>query len=74
MKAFALTEIQADAILDTKLRNLSKLEEETIQAEQDKLLQEQSVQKILSSEKNLKMFVRDELKADADLLQTLEEA
>lgn len=70
MRKFSLTEIQAEAILDTKLRHLSKLEEETIQAEQDKLKQEQQrLEKILSSESNLKKFVKEELKSDAALFQ-----
>ena len=68
MRKFALTELQAEAILDTKLRNLSKLEEQTIKAEQDKLLKEQQrLQKILSTERNLKNFVKAELQADAKL-------
>jgi topoisomerase-4 subunit A len=68
MRKFSLTEIQAEAILDTKLRNLSKLEEETIKGEQDKLRQEQErLQNILANDANLKSFVKDELKADAAL-------
>ena len=37
MKRFKITEIQADAILDTRLRHLAKLEEMKIRGEQDEL-------------------------------------
>jgi len=68
MARFKLTEIQADAILDTKLRHLSRLEEETIRAEQDKLQEEKErLQNILSSKSSLKSFVKKEIKADAKL-------
>jgi len=70
MERFQLTALQAEAILDTKLRHLSRLEEETIQAEQDKLRAEQQrLMDVLSSEKNLKRFVKAELEADAKQFQ-----
>ena len=66
MSRFALSEIQAEAILETKLRHLSRLEEQTISAEQDKLRAEQArLQAILGSEKKLKAFVKEELQQDA---------
>jgi topoisomerase IV subunit A len=40
IKAFALTEIQADAILDTRLRHLARLEEMEIRREHDELTKE----------------------------------
>jgi topoisomerase-4 subunit A len=40
IKAFALTEIQADAILDTRLRHLARLEEMEIRREHDELSKE----------------------------------
>ncbi|MBC6980697.1 DNA topoisomerase IV subunit A [Caulobacter sp. 17J80-11] len=40
IKAFALTEVQADFILDTRLRNLAKLEEMQIKGEHEKLAAE----------------------------------
>lgn len=66
MKRFKLTEIQADAILDTRLRHLAKLEEMKIRGEQDELKQEQDkLEKLLGSKAKLKKLVRDELEADA---------
>ncbi|MGU3846739.1 DNA gyrase subunit A, partial [Vibrio diabolicus] len=40
MARFGITDIQADAILDTKLRHLAKLEEMKIRGEQDELEKE----------------------------------
>ena len=40
MQRFQLTDIQADYILDTKLRQLARLEEIKIRSEQDELTQE----------------------------------
>ncbi|MFQ6024197.1 MAG: DNA topoisomerase IV subunit A [Acidiferrobacterales bacterium] len=66
MKRFKLTEIQADAILDTRLRNLARLEEMKIQTEQKELTRERDgLAKILKSRVRLKNQVRDELMADA---------
>jgi len=66
MKRFKLTEIQADAILDTRLRHLAKLEEMKIRGEQDELAQEQDkLEKLLGSKAKLKKLVRDELEKDA---------
>ena len=65
MKRFKITEIQADAILDTRLRHLAKLEEMKIRGEQDELLSEQDkLDKLLGSKAKLKKLVRDELEAD----------
>ncbi|HEY0943552.1 MAG TPA: DNA topoisomerase IV subunit A [Steroidobacter sp.] len=66
MKRFNLTEIQADAILDTRLRHLAKLEEMKIRGEQSDLLAEQDkLDKLLGSKTKLKKLVRDELEAAA---------
>jgi topoisomerase-4 subunit A len=66
MKKFKLTEIQTDFILDTKLRQLARLEEMKIRGEQAELAKEKAeIEKILGSEKRLKTLVRDELKKDA---------
>jgi topoisomerase-4 subunit A len=65
MKRFKITEIQADAILDTRLRHLAKLEEMKIRGEQDELAAEQDrLDKLLGSKAKLKKLVRDELEAD----------
>ncbi|WP_116812233.1 DNA topoisomerase IV subunit A [Steroidobacter cummioxidans] len=66
MKRFKITEIQADAILDTRLRHLAKLEEMKIRGEQDELAAEQDrLDKLLGSKAKLKKLVRDELEAAA---------
>ncbi|HEY8963428.1 MAG TPA: DNA topoisomerase IV subunit A [Alphaproteobacteria bacterium] len=52
MKAFKLTEIQADAILNMRLRSLRKLEEMEIRGENADLLKEkESLEQLLGSEK-----------------------
>ena len=66
MKRFQITEIQADAILDTRLRHLAKLEEMKIRGEQDELAAEQDrLDKLLGSKAKLRKLVRDELEAAA---------
>ncbi len=64
---FGLSEIQAEAILETKLRHLAKLEEMRIRGEQDELARERDgLEKLLGSEANLKKLIKDELQAVAD--------
>jgi len=59
---FGISDIQAEAILDLKLRNLAKLEEMSIRGEQDELQQESDrLQKILGSEARLKTLIKKEL-------------
>lgn len=68
MKRFELSDVQADAILDLKLRHLAKLEEMRIRAEQEELSEErQGLQKTLKDQRRLKRLVRDEIIADAEL-------
>ncbi len=60
---FKLSEIQAEAILELKLRQLAKLEEIKIKAEQDKLAEERKeIEEILGSDAKLKSLVSKELK------------
>ncbi|MFA5679018.1 MAG: DNA topoisomerase IV subunit A [Pseudomonas sp.] len=67
MARFNLTELQADYILDTRLRQLARLEEMKIRGEQDALAKERDqLQKVLGSEKLLRKTVRNELIADAE--------
>ena len=67
MSRFGLSELQADYILDTRLRQLARLEEMKIRGEQDELAAERdALQKILGSEKRLRNKVRAELIADAE--------
>ena len=67
MKRFKITEIQADAILETKLRHLAKLEEMKIKGEQKELDRERAeLESLLKSAIKLKQKVRDEIIADAE--------
>ena len=63
---FALSEEQADYILDTKLRQLARLEEMKIRGEQDELDAERDrLIATLESKARLKKLIKDELLADA---------
>ncbi|SRR5579883_739040 len=67
MKRFKLSEEQAEAILEIKLRHLAKLEEMQIKSEQKDLLKEQEeIEAILGSTAKLKKLIRSELEADAE--------
>ena len=64
---FGLSDIQADAVLDLRLRQLAKLEEVKIQAEQNKLDDERkSLEEILASRTTMTGLMREELMQDAD--------
>lgn len=66
MKRFKLSDIQADAVLDLKLRKLAKLEEIKIKGELDELKAERKqLDKTLGSNQRLKTLVRKEIEADA---------
>ena len=67
IKRFKLSETQAEAILELKLRHLARLEEIKITAEQQALSREKAeLQKILKSRDRLKTVVKKELTADAE--------
>jgi len=67
MKRFKLSEEQAEAILETKLRHLAKLEEMKIRGEQEELAKERDeLEAILGNKKRLRKLVGDELAADAE--------
>ena len=67
MTRFKITDIQAEAILDLKLRNLAKLEEMKIRGEQSELEEERDyLEKILGSATRLKTLIRKEIIADAE--------
>ena len=52
MKAFSLSEKQANYVLDTRLRSLRRLEEMELRKEHDELTKEKGeVEKLLSDEK-----------------------
>jgi topoisomerase-4 subunit A len=67
MERFGLSEAQADYVLDTRLRQLARLEEMKIRGEQQALEEErQELEGILGSTRRLKSLVRRELLADAE--------
>ncbi len=66
IKRFTLSDIQAEAILELKLRHLAKLEEMKIRGEGDELEQErQALEEVLGSKSKLKSLIRKEIKACA---------
>ena len=68
MKTFKISDVQAEAILDLKLRNLAKLEEMKIRGEQDELAEERdSLKKTLGSDARLKTLIKRELKAVVEI-------
>jgi topoisomerase-4 subunit A len=66
MARFSLTDVQAEAILELKLRHIARLEEVKIRGEQATLAKERDqLEKVLSSEARLRRKVREEIEADA---------
>ncbi len=67
IKRFKLSDEQAEAILETKLRHLARLEEMKIREEQKKLAEERDeIDRILKSKARLTKLVREELLEDAE--------
>ncbi|HEY4974330.1 MAG TPA: DNA gyrase subunit A, partial [Steroidobacteraceae bacterium] len=67
IKRFKLSEEQAEAILETKLRHLAKLEEMKIREEQRELNEERAkLDELLGSKAKLRKLVRAEISADAE--------
>ena len=67
IETFSLSEIQAEAILETKLRHLARLEEMKIRAEQEELLKEkQDIETLLGSDRRMKTLIRNEILQDAE--------
>ena len=66
MARFNLSDEQAEAILNLRLRHLAKLEEHQLQAEKDKLEEERSnLELILESERRLNTLIKKEIQEDA---------
>jgi topoisomerase IV subunit A len=66
MSRFDLSDVQAEYVLNTRLRQLARLEEMKIRGEQDELSKERNwLQATLGSEAALKGLIRGELEADA---------
>ncbi|CAA2929325.1 DNA topoisomerase IV subunit A [Arsenophonus endosymbiont of Bemisia tabaci] len=63
---FALSETQAESILELKLRHLAKLEEFKLRGEQDELAKERDqLQAILGSKRRLNSLIKKEIETDA---------
>lgn len=68
MERFSLSDRQAEAILEMKLRHLAKLEEVKLRGEHDELSKERDhLQLVLGSEQRLRRLVKEEIIADRDL-------
>ncbi|WGE69947.1 DNA topoisomerase IV subunit A [Actinobacillus equuli subsp. haemolyticus] len=66
MARFNLSEVQAEAILNLRLRHLAKLEEHELQAEKSQLEKERDeLQLTLGSERRLNTLIKKEIQADA---------
>ena len=67
IKRFGLTDVQADAILDLKLRHLAKLEEFKIQSEQNELNEERKhLESILGSDTKMRKLIKQEITEASD--------
>ncbi|MBU3020782.1 DNA topoisomerase IV subunit A [Aestuariibacter sp. A3R04] len=67
IRRFSLSDKQAEAILELKLRHLAKLEEMKIRGEQDELEKEREhLQTLLGSDRRLKTLIKKEILADAE--------
>ncbi len=67
MKRFKLSDIQAEAILNLRLRNLAKLEEMKIRGEQDELNEERDLlEKTLNSAARMKTLIKKEILEDTE--------
>lgn len=67
IKRFKLSDRQAEAILDLRLRNLAKLEEMKIKGEQKDLAEERkTLEGLLGSKARMKTLIKNEIKEDAD--------
>ncbi len=67
IKTFKISDIQAEVILETKLRHLAKLEEMKIRAEQEALSEEKKeLEKLLGSERRIKTMIKNEIQEDAE--------
>ena len=67
IKRFKLSDEQAEAILETKLRHLAKLEEMRIRDEQQRLaVERKEIEALLASKAKLTKLIRGEIIADAE--------
>ena len=67
MARFGLSDEQAEYVLETKLKQLARLEEMKIRGEQDELASERSrLQNLLGSRAKLRALIKEEIRADAE--------
>ncbi len=67
MERFGLTDIQAQAIVDMRLRTLTGLERDKIEAEYNELMKKiEELKAILADEKKLLLVIREEISAISD--------
>ncbi|SFC64838.1 DNA topoisomerase IV subunit A [Pragia fontium] len=67
MQRFSISDTQAEAILELKLRHLAKLEEMKIRGEQEELEKERAhLQGLLSSDRKMSTLIKKEILADAE--------
>ena len=67
MERFGLTDVQANAILDLKLRHLAKLEEFQIRSEQSELDEERKkLESILGSDELMRNLIKEEIEQAAE--------
>ena len=67
MERFALSDTQAEAILELKLRHLARLEETRLTGERDQLAAERDrLQDTLGSDQLMRRLIRGEIEADAE--------
>ena len=67
METFNLDEIQTDYILDTRLRQLARLEEMKIRAEQEALqIEKRDLEQTLGSDRRIKTLIKKEILDDAE--------
>ena len=66
MARFSISERQADAVLEMRLRQLARLEEIKLKEEHDRLAHERAgLERLLGSQTRLRRFVKDEIVRDA---------
>ncbi|MEZ5553594.1 MAG: DNA topoisomerase IV subunit A [Pseudomonadales bacterium] len=67
MATFSLSEVQANAILDLRLRQLARLEEFKLKSEKDELeIEKSDIEKVLKSKARMTTLIRNELLEDAE--------
>ncbi|HEX5636388.1 MAG TPA: DNA topoisomerase IV subunit A [Gammaproteobacteria bacterium] len=67
METFNLDEIQTDYILDTRLRQLARLEEMKIRSEQEALqIEKRDIETTLGSDRRIKTLIKKEILDDAE--------